>query len=267
MQISNSQNAINNVLLAKTMEKLSSGLRINRAADDAAGLAISEKLGAQIRGSDMASRNVSDSISMVRTAEGALNETHSNLQRMRELAVQAGNGIYTDSDRDMLQAEMRQLQTEVTRTANSTEFNTRQLLDGTAQMSVDGDIVTTTGPNSGELTSFGIGDMRGGALGIDGLDISTQRGAMDALEAIDKAIEAVSGQRGELGATENRFESTVRSLDIASENQQAAASRISDADMAKDIIEKTTYNIRSQISQAMTAQANMQRQNVLNLIG
>jgi flagellin len=251
---------------AKPAEKLSSGLRINRAGDDAAGLAIAAKMAGQVRGLGAASRNVSDSISMVRTAEGGLNQTHSILQRMRELAVQSANAIYTDADRRELQAEVGQLRSEIDRIGNATEFNTRSLLDGGAG-GAEGSVGTQSGANGGQMSSVSIGDMRSGALGLGGLDIGTQSGASDAIEAIDSAIEAVSRQRGQLGATENGFEHAVRNLDAAAENAQAAQSRISDADMARAAMEQTRDGILQQASMAMAAQANMARQSVLQLLG
>jgi len=246
---------------AKTAEKLASALRINRAADDAAGLAIAEKLFAQSKGQDMASRNVSDSISMMRTGEGALGETHDILQRMRELSVQASNDTYTDSDRSALQAEMKQLQTEIDRIGNTTEFNTKKLLDGSAEYTVQ------AGANSGQTLDIQTGDMRASSLGVESLNIGTRDGAAQALESIDAAIEKVSSQRGQFGVTENRLEHTDNYLKTASENQQAAESRIRDADIARQIIQQTTNNIKSQATLAMISQGNIAQQNVLQLMG
>jgi flagellin len=260
-----------NTVAAKTMERLSGGLRINRAGDDAAGLAASEKMRGQIRGLNMASRNASDSISMIQTAEGALGQTHEILQRMRELAVQASNGIYSDDDRRHLQAEMGQLQSEIDRIGNTTEFNTRPLLDGSASQTATGDstgsITAQIGANSGQTASVSIGDMRADALGIAGLNITTASGASTALEAIDSAIQSVSSQRSQLGAAQNRFEHTVKNLNTAAENQQAAESRIRDADMARVAMQQTTNGILRQTTFAMVAQANMAQQSVLRLLG
>jgi flagellin len=247
---------------ARSLERLATAMRINRASDDAAGLAISERMRGQYRGLDTASRNASDSISMLRTGEGALAQTHEALQRMRELAVQASNGIYTDSDRGVLQAEMNQLRSEIDRIGNTTEFNTQRLLDGSAN-----DITTQAGANSGQTISVSIDDTRSAALGINGLDISTASGAMGALDAIDNAIQTISSQRGALGATENRLEHTVNNLNNASENQRAAESRIRDADMAREMIQRATNDIQRQTSLAMISQGNMARQGVLQLLG
>ncbi|MDR2578858.1 MAG: flagellin [Chitinispirillales bacterium] len=261
---------------ARAMERLSSGQRINRASDDAAGLAISELMRAQARGQSMASRNTSDTISMIQTAEGALSETHSALQRMRELAVQAGNAAYTDQDRRALQAEVTQLRSEIDRIGNTTEFNTRNLLDGSAggagspaarsARDLSGSIMSQIGANSGQTAFMSLNDARSAALGVDNLDISTAQGAASALETIDSAIESVSQQRSLLGATQNRFEHTVRNLDVSAQNQTAAQSRIRDADMARVMMESTRNNILLQSSIAMTAQANMSSQGVLQLL-
>ena len=392
--------------VAKSVERLSSGLRINRAADDAAGLAISEKMRAQIRGLVIASKNAQDTVSMIQTAEGALAETHSILQRIRELSVQSANDTNTDADRAELQAEVKQLLAEVDRIGNTTEFNTKKLLEGgakgvadeikgtsrinnnsslvldpakTAKMSeaVAGDkswafdgayalvrtgmlkegefnaedfmlvgpngaqykfttladsgtnagvsvpgviifaeknigagdtyiqfssnagvalaadyknmaiggIVTfiftaykppssnladsfmaQIGANSGQTMFISIGDMRAQAIGAADIDISTKWGAATAIETVDNAIQTVSHQRASLGAAQNRLEHTIRSLDTAIENLQAAESRIRDVDMMKEIMEFTKQNILLQVSQAMLAQANSQPKSVLELL-
>jgi flagellin len=262
----NAQRSLTDTLLsgAGAMRRLSSGLRINAAADDAAGLAISEKMRGQIGGLGMASRNASDTVSLIQTAEGALTETHSILQRMRELAVQASNGTYTDSDRSELQAEVKQLQTELTRIGNTTEFNTRTLLDGSA--GGDGAVMSQVGANSGQNAFVGMGDMRAAALGVEGIDIGTAGGASAAIAVLDGAIEAVSSQRSVLGAMQNGLEHTVRSIDVAAENTQAAESRIRDSDMAKAVLENTRNSIMRQASLAMVAQANHRQGNVLALL-
>jgi len=251
---------------AKTAEKLATALRINRASDDAAGLAIAEKLLGQSKGLDVASRNASDSISMMRTGEGALGETHSILQRMRELTLQASNDTYTDSDRSMMQAEMTQLQSEIDRIGNTTEFNTKKLLDGSGSDG-SGEYTAQVGANSGQTLDIKTGDMRASTLGVESLNISTRDGAVNSLDAIDSAIEKVSGQRGQFGVTENRLEHTVNYLETASENQRAAESRIRDADIAREIIQQTTNNIKTQATLAMISQGNMARQGVLQLMG
>lgn len=253
---------------SKSMEKLSSGLRINRAGDDAAGLAISEKMRAQIRGLDQASRNAQDGISLIQTAEGALNETHSILQRMRELAVQSANDTNTDTDRDELQKEVNQLAQEITRIAKNTEFNTQKLLDG----SLSGTGLTfQIGANSGQTINLQIGAMDATTLQVSGvsggIDISTDAAtATAAIATIDKAIEKVSAERSKLGAYQNRLEHTINNLSTSSENLTAAESRIRDVDMAKEMMEQTKNSILAQAAQAMLAQANQQPQGVLQLL-
>jgi flagellin len=254
---------------ANSMQKLSTAVRINRAADDAAGLSISEKMRGQIGGLGMASRNSSDTVSLIQTAEGALTETHSILQRMRELAVQSSNDTYTDADRNELQAEVKQLQSELTRIGNTTEFNTRALLNGSAGGRGEelGDaVMTQTGANSGQNMFLGTGDMRAGALGVEGVNVGTRDGAAAAIATLDSAVEAVSHQRGALGAVQNGLEHTIRSIDVTAENTQAAESRIRDADMARAVLENTRNGIMRQASLAMVAQANQKRQNVMSLL-
>ncbi|WP_199616756.1 flagellin N-terminal helical domain-containing protein [Paenibacillus alkalitolerans] len=251
----------NNFGVSKSLEKLSSGLRINRAGDDAAGLAISEKMRGQIRGLDMASKNAQDGISLIQTAEGALNETHSILQRMRELAVQSANDTNTDADRAELQKEVVALRSEINRIATTTEFNTQKLINGTftgKDMHI--------GANQGQVLTLTIGTMTASALGINTTTISTQAGANAALTALDKAISKVSGQRSSLGAIQNRLEHTINNLGTASENLAAAESRIRDVDMAKEMMEFTKNNILTQAAQAMLAQANQAPQGVLQLL-
>ncbi len=252
----------NNANASKSLEKLSSGLRINRAGDDAAGLAISEKMRGQIRGLDMASKNAQDGISLIQTAEGALNETHSILQRMRELSVQAGNDTNTDVDRGAMQLEIDELSKEVDRIASTTEFNTQKLLSGGIK-----DLVLQVGANSGQTMTFTIEDMTAGALGVDGnIDISTRTGAVGALVAIDAAISQVSAERAKMGAIQNRLEHTINNLGTSSENLTGAESRIRDVDMAKEMMEFTKNNILTQAAQAMLSQANQQPQGVLQLL-
>jgi flagellin len=244
----------------KSLEKLSSGLRINRASDDAAGLAISEKMRAQIRGLDMANKNAQDGISLIQTAEGALNETHSILQRMRELAVQSANDTNTDQDRQQLQAEIDQLLSEIDRISTDTEFNTKKLLDGsfTATFQI--------GANQGQSITFSIATMDTTGLTLTGLDISTQTGADAAIASLDDAINAVSTERAKLGALQNRLEHTINNLGTASQNLTAAESRIRDVDMAKEMAEFTKNSILNQAAQAMLAQANQLPQGVLQLL-
>jgi len=260
------QLSINQTLGNKSLEKLSSGLRINRAGDDAAGLAISEKMRGQIRGLDMASKNAQDAISLIQTAEGNLNETHSILQRMRELAVQAASDTNDDTDRAQLQAEMDELIAEIDRIANDTEFNTQKLLDGS--LSGSGNTLTFhIGANSGQNIKLNISAMTASGLGINGLKISGQSSADAAITTIQNAINTVSEERSKLGAYQNRLEHTINNLGTASENLTAAESRIRDVDMAKEMMEFTKMNILQQAATAMLAQANMQPQMVLQLLG
>ncbi|WP_404404896.1 flagellin [Jeotgalibacillus malaysiensis] len=246
---------------SKSMEKLASGLRINRAGDDAAGLAISEKMRGQIRGLDQSSRNAQDGISLIQTAEGALNETHSILQRMRELSVQSANDTNTDDDRTELQKEITALNAEIDRISNDTEFNTQKLLDG----SFTGKLVQI-GANTGQTLSISVSTMGASALGINGVSIGSQTGANSAIALLDSAIKSVSGQRSSLGAIQNRLEHTINNLNTSSENLTAAESRIRDVDMAKEMMEQTKNSILSQAAQAMLAQANQQPQGVLQLL-
>lgn len=255
----------NNTQASKNLEKLSSGLKINRAGDDAAGLAISEKMRGQIRGLDMASKNAQDGISLIQTAEGALNETHAILQRMRELAVQSANDTNTTTDRDELQKEVDELLTEITRIATDTEFNTKTLLNGDLS-GAGNELVFHIGANSGQSIKLSIGDMSATGLSVDGVDISTQTGADAAITVIQTAIDDVSSERAKLGANQNRLEHTINNLGTSSENLTAAESRIRDVDMAKEMMEFTKNNILSQAAQAMLAQANQQPQGVLQLL-
>ncbi|WP_149095583.1 flagellin [Paenibacillus terrae] len=246
----------------KAIEKLSSGLRINRAGDDAAGLAISEKMRGQIRGLDMASKNAQDGISLIQTAEGALNETHSILQRVRELSVQSANDTNTDVDRKELQKEVAELTTEVNRISTDTEFNTKKLLDGAGVSNA----VFHIGANIDQNIKLSIGNMGAASLGIDTVNIDTQTGANAAISVLDAAITKVSSERAKLGANQNRLEHTINNLGTTSENLSAAESRVRDVDMAKEMMNQTKNNILAQASQAMLAQANQQPQAVLQLL-
>ena len=370
---------INNTAAGKSMEKLSSGLRINRAGDDAAGLAISEKMRGQIRGLTQASRNSADGISMIQTAEGALNETTNILQRMRELAVQASNDTNTSSDREEIQKEINALTEEVDRIANNTEFNTQKLLNGSKsgevgdlvrekvdekkgvfevtfaqdidngdKINIDGKQITIkdktkvadelakaldgkyevnydtntkkltltqekgldkeemkvklngdetkvgvnvktkgvtaraeelsegkvsvqVGANANQAMSIEIGDMRAQALKIvndkgRGLSVETAQSANEAITAFDTALNAVSSQRANLGAVQNRLEYTISNLDNTAENLTSAESTLRDVDMAKEMMEYSKNNILNQAAQAMISQANQQPQNVLQLL-
>lgn len=265
------QMGMNQGAMQNSMEKLSSGLRINRAGDDAAGLAISEKMRGQIRGLDQASRNSQDGISMIQTAEGALNEVHSILQRQRELAVQASNDTNVDVDRQELQKEFAQLSDEIERIMNETEFNKQKLLVGTAGDGA-GAVQIQTGANTDQLTEIDFGtdgvDLANVHTAVAAIDISTdQAAATAAIDEINDQIELVSAGRSYLGAMQNRLEHTIANLDNSSENLQAAESRIRDVDMAREMMEMTRANILSQASQSMLAQANQQPQSVLQLLG
>jgi flagellin len=247
--------------MGKSLEKLSSGFRINRAGDDAAGLSISEKMRGQIRGLDMAVKNAQDSISLIQTAEGALTETHAILQRMREIAVQAAKDTNVVEDRDALQAEANQLIEEVTRIANNTEFNTQKLLDGTFTGQT-----FHIGANIGQNIELSIATMNASNLGVNSIVLTNQVSANAAISTINKAIETVSTERSKLGAYQNRLEHTINNLQVSSENLTAAESRIRDVDMAKEMMNYTKQQILLQSSNAMLAQANMVPQNVLQLL-
>jgi len=250
--------------LAKVMERLSSGLRINKAADDAAGLAISEKLRSQVNGLHQAVRNSLDGISLIQTAEGALSETHSILQRMRELAVQAANETLTSADRNQLQAEVDNLLSEMDRIANSTEFNTKKLLDGSVAATP---LTFQVGANGGQAITVTIGTATVAALTLTGLAITDYTAANAALTSIDDALGAVSSIRSDLGAVQNRLEHTIANLGVAAENLQASESRVRDADMAEEMVNFTRMQILQQAGTAMLAQANLAPQSVLQLLG
>ncbi|WP_350344134.1 flagellin [Proteinivorax tanatarense] len=260
---------------ARSMEKLSSGMRINRAGDDAAGLSISEKMRGQIRGLNQASRNAQDGISLIQTAEGALDESHNILQRMRELAVQGSNDTNHDNDREAIANEMNELIEELDRIADNTEFNEKELLDGSLDSDDDGDSINfQIGANANQKMTLEIKDMGTEGLEIhelavlgDDADALSHTNFESAIENIQGAIEKVSAQRSELGAAQNRLEHTISNLDNASENLQAAESRIRDVDMAAEMMEQTKQGILEQASTAMLAQANMAPQNVLQLLG
>jgi flagellin len=245
----------------KSTEKLSSGYRINRAADDAAGLAISEKMRSQIRGLDRASTNAQDGISVVQTAEGALNEVHSMLQRMNELATQASNDTNTSKDRDQIQLEMDQLTSEINRVQSTTQFNTMNLLDGSFK-----DKSLQVGSLAGQNIVLTISNMDAKSLGVSGLKVSSYGSANTAMTNVQTAIDKVSTQRAKLGAVQNRLEHTIANLDNVSENTQAAESRIRDTDMAKEMVTYSKNNILAQAGQSMLAQANQSNQGVLSLL-
>ncbi|MDU1444091.1 MAG: flagellin [Clostridium cochlearium] len=257
--------AWHNNMVGRAMERLSSGLRINRAADDAAGLAISEKMRAQIRGLQQASRNTQDGISLIQTAEGALNETHSILQRMRELAVQAANDTNAKEDRDALQQEFTELIKEINRIGNDTEFNTKKLLNGDSGNSSK--VTLQIGANKGQNYLIDIKDMRAEALNIDeNLDISNHENASFAIKILDGAINSVSSQRASLGASQNVLEHRINYLENTAENLIASESRIRDADMAKEMMNLARHSILQQVAQAMLIQANQQSKSIIELL-
>lgn len=252
--------------MGKSVEKLSTGQRVNRAADDAAGLYISEKMRSQIRGLNRASRNAQDGVSMVQTAEGALDEVHAMLQRMRELVIQGANDTNKTEDRGAIKAEIDQLGSEIDAISKKTQFNKQNLLDGT----LDAGKKLQVGANQGQSLAVSIEKMAGSAIGIGvGASIvvvSTYEDASESLGNVDAAIAKVSDQRSKLGALQNRLEHTIKNLDNAAENTQAAESRIRDTDMAKEMSRFTKNNILAQASQAMLAQANQLPQQVLQLL-
>lgn len=254
--------------LSKSTEKLSSGYRINRAGDDAAGLSISEKMRGQIRGLEQASTNAQDGISLIQTAEGALNETHSILQRMRELAVQASNDTNVSVDRQSIKAELESLTDEITRIAEQTEFNTLKLVDGSFSATA---MNFQVGANNGQNITLKIKNMRASSLGVAKADVankvSTYALATVAISTINTAIAKVSKERSSLGAVQNRLEHTIANADNTAENLQAAESRIRDVDMAKEMVSYSKSNILQQAAQSMLAQANQSTQGVLSLLG
>ena len=257
------QLANNTTSASKSMEKLSSGFRINRAADDAAGLAISEKMRNQIGGLGQAQRNAQDAISLIQTADGALNETHSMLQRMSDLTNQAMNEAITTADAAKIQKEITQLITQMDDLANQTKFNTKNILnDNTLSLTFQ------VGANSGEIITMNLIDARSATLGVNLVDVSSANNVtiQPHLTAIQTAIETVSDNRATLGAVQNRLEHTINNLGTTQENLQAAESRVRDVDMAKEMMNFTKDNILTQAAQSMLAQANQQPQGVLQLL-
>ncbi len=246
--------------LSGNFSRLSSGLRIARAADDAAGLGISERMRAQIRSLNQAGRNASDGVSLVQTAEGALNELNSNLIRMRELAIQASNGTLNTGDRAVLNVEFAALVEEIDRVAGQATFNGVTLFDGST-----GTLAIQVGTESGETIDITLEDLTVGTLGIS-TDITTSTNAQAALDLIDSAVDEVSTLRGNLGAAQNRISSTIRSIAIASENLSAAESRIRDVDVAAETADLTRNSILQQAAVSVLAQANVQPQIALSLL-
>ena len=243
---------------SKSTEKLSSGYKINRAADDAAGLSISEKMRRQIRGLTQASANAQDGISCVQTAEGALNEVHDMLQRMNELAIKANNGTNQSVDVGYIQSEVDQLAAEITRTANDTKFNKMGLLDGSKTS-----FTLQVGAEASQTITVNLQAMKASTIGVGSLSIGTA----DAITSIDSAIQSVSSLRSNLGAVQNRLEHTINNLNNVVENTTAAESQIRDTDMATEMVKFSNNNILAQAGQAMLAQANQSNQGVLSLLG
>lgn len=261
----NAMNAHRNMKIStgeqgKSIEKLSSGYRINRAGDDAAGLAISEKMRAQINGLDQASRNAQDGVSLVQTAEGALTETHSMLQRLKTLAVQSANGTYSQGDRTSIQKEVKQLQAEVKRIGQQTDFNGRKVLASGVTLKMQ------VGDRSGNQISVTLKAMTDPGSKVASLNLSSSTGASQAIDDINTAIKSVSDHRATLGAIQNRLEHTIKAIDNTSENIQAAESRIRDTDMAKEMMNYTKSQILTNAAQSMLAQANQAPQGVLQLL-
>ena len=262
----NALNALNNLNInnnktAAAMEKLSSGLRINTAADDAAGLSISEKMKSQVRGLHQASRNAQDGISMIQTGEGALASTEAVLQRMRELSVEASNGTYVSKDRAAINTEMNQLKSEITRVATQTQFNTQKLID-------DKGLKTQfqVGANENETISVNFSAATATKLGVDKVDVKDATVAGKSITTIDAAIQTISTQRSNLGAVQNRLSYAINNADNAANNLTAAQSRITDVNMAQEMVTFTKNNILQQAAQAMLGQANQQPQSVLQLL-
>ena len=252
--------------LQKSTEKLSSGYKINRAADDAAGLSISEKMRNQIRGLNKASDNAQDGISLVQTAEGALNEVHSMLQRMSELSVQAANGTNDTTDRSSINDEIQQLKTEIQRVGSTTQFNKMNILDGT--FSTGANKLLQVGANANQTIQIDIDALQsvvGSSLKVD-LKTVTATNAQSAIGVVQNSIEKLSKLRSKLGAVQNRLEHTVANLDNISENTQSSESRIRDTDMAEEMVQYSKNNILQQAGQSMLAQANQANQGVLSLL-
>lgn len=246
---------------AKSTEKLSSGYKINRAADDAAGLAMSEKMRRQVRGLTQASANAQDGISMVQTAEGALNEVHDMLQRMNELATKAANGTLTSTDQSYIQSEVDQLISEIDRTSSDTTFNELKLLASSKSVTLQ------VGTESSNTISLSLSAMSASGIGVSGVKVSSQGSAQTALGTIKNAITSVSSFRSQLGAVQNRLEHTINNLDNVVENTTAAESQIRDTDMATEMVRYANNNILAQAGQAMLAQSNQSNQGVLSLLG
>ena len=251
----------NTTALNKNLEKLSSGYRINRAADDAAGLAISESMRSKIAGLDQSVNNANDGIGLIQTTEGALSETHSMLQRLTTLATQAANGTYNSVSRGNIQKEVDELATEISRIATSTSYNGFKMIDKTGK-----NVTLQIGPTKDEKLSIAHQDMTAKTLGVSGLKMSTVNSANSAITAISKAINTVSTYRATLGAKQNRLEHTINNLKVTSENVTSAESRIRDTDMASEMAAYTKNNVLVQAATSMLAQANQSGSSVLSLL-
>lgn len=275
------QNKFNGIDVDKNIEKLSSGLRINRAGDDASGLAVSEKMRSQIRGLNQAERNAADGVSLIQTTEGYLQETQNVLQRIRELAVQSSNGIYTSEDRMQIQVEVSQLVDEINRVASHAQFNGMNLLTGRFAQETGTNTVTASmwfhiGANMDQRERVYIGTMTAQGLGIQSpagmphsasfISLSTPDKSNIVIGTVDEALKKVSKQRADLGAYQNRLEMARSGLSIGAENLQASESRIRDVDMAKEMVDYTKNQILVQSSNAMLAQANQKSQSVMQLL-
>lgn len=267
---------INAKEVQSSIEKLSSGLRINRAGQDASGLAVSEKMRSQIRGLNQASKNVQNGVSFIQTTEGYLQETTDILQRIRELAVQASNGVYSDEDRMQIQVEVSQLVAEVDRIASSAQFNGYNMLTGRFAKETDNSITFQVGANVDQNIKINIASATAESLGLRGKGQDGEDGALVSvsdtdtanrtLATIDEALKNVNRQRADLGAVQNRMEMAAKGINVAAENMTSSESIIRDADMAKEMVDFTKNSILQQASTAMLAQANSQSQNVLSLL-
>jgi len=267
----NRQVKFNELDLNKDIEKLSTGMRINRGGDDASGLAVSEKLRSQIRGLNQAGRNIESAVSFIQTTEGYLAETQDIMHRVRELAVQSANGIYTDEDRAQIQVEVSQLVDEVNRIASHAQFNGLNMLTGRFANparggAAGGDMFFQVGANMDQRKQVFIGTMTANALGLRGISISTPDKANAVIGNVDNALKQVSKQRADLGAYQNRFEMAAKGVAVAAENMQAAESLIRDTDIAQQMVNYTKNQILMQSSTAMLAQANLKPRSVLQLL-
>jgi flagellin len=270
----NRQLGLNNHAVGNNIEKLSSGMRINRAADDASGLAVSEKLRAQIRGLNQAERNIENGVSFIQTTEGYLQESQDILHRLRELSVQSANGIYSQEDRMQIQVEVSQLVDEINRIASHAQFNGMNMLTGAFAPNAERVMQFHIGANMDQNERVYIGTMTAQALGLEGaqgnaegtISISNPEAANMAIGSIDSALQQVSRQRADLGAYQNRFEMAAEGIAVAAENMTAAESRIRDVDMASEMVNYMKNQILTQSSTAMLAQANTKTQSVLQLL-